>query len=75
MVVFGVLLEVWGELVDACGKQRNLYFGAACISSTTGVIFDNGGFIDHDWFPEKYLTCVAGRTTRNVRNAPKKRSL
>ena len=44
MVVFFVNLEVFGELNDACGQQRDLYFGRARVFLMGAIFINNFGF-------------------------------
>ena len=46
VVILGVLLEVAVQLVDASGQQCNLHFWGAGVVLATGVIRDDGGFVD-----------------------------
>ena len=43
VVVFGVLLEVGRQLVDAGGQQGHLHFGGASVVGSTSVRLDDFG--------------------------------
>jgi hypothetical protein len=54
MVVFGVGLEVGGQLVDTSRQQGDLDFGATGITGLAGVVFNDSRFdfrCDHGVFP------------------------
>ena len=48
-VVFGVDLEVRGQLVDAAGDQRNLNFGASGVVGSASEFLHEFGFFGFDF--------------------------
>ena len=45
MVILGVCFEMGGQLVDACGQDGDLHFGAASIVGRTGIGLDDLGLV------------------------------
>src|SRR5574343_363323 len=45
VMILGVLLEVWGQVVDASGQQRNLDFRRTGVTLGLGVVSDDGRLV------------------------------